>query len=196
MPPGSDERQDSNFHNGHTTFSEKNNLRYLDLVRRYSSIISGQFFGHLHSDSFRIIYDGIGKCFFWSHLFFLSFVCVLFGVLCESVFGISVFAIVRVEYFRWLLRLLDGFLLSNEPECVYVVQQQLRLSLSSIPFAHRDIDVCVGYAHDQYAIGLLYFYVFFFCYVYLSNLFRGKSDTPNWMQGCGFCDNDGGPSAD
>lgn len=62
MPPGSDERQDSNFHNGHTTFSEKNNFRYLELVRRYSSIIAGQFFGHLHSDSFRIIYDATGKC--------------------------------------------------------------------------------------------------------------------------------------
>lgn len=77
MPPGSDERQDSNFHNGHTTFSEKNNLRYLDLVRRYSSIISGQFFGHLHSDSFRIIYDGIGKCSIIGllRLFFFCSVC-------------------------------------------------------------------------------------------------------------------------
>lgn len=47
--------------NGHTTFSEKNNLRYLQLVRKYSSIILGQFFGHLHSDSFRIIYNDNGE---------------------------------------------------------------------------------------------------------------------------------------
>lgn len=61
MPPGSDERQMGAQPNGHTTFSEKNNLRYLQLVRKYSSIILGQFFGHLHSDSFRIIYNDNGK---------------------------------------------------------------------------------------------------------------------------------------
>lgn len=57
MPPGTDERQMGLLPNGHTTFSEKNNLRYLQLVRKYSSIILGQFFGHLHSDSFRIVYN-------------------------------------------------------------------------------------------------------------------------------------------
>lgn len=61
IPPGSDERQVGSLPNGHTTFSEKNNLRYLRLVRKYSTIILGQFFGHLHSDSFRIIYNEIGK---------------------------------------------------------------------------------------------------------------------------------------
>lgn len=61
MPPGSDERQLGIQMNGHTTFSSENNLRYLQLVRKYSSIISGQFFGHLHSDSFRIIYSDNGK---------------------------------------------------------------------------------------------------------------------------------------
>lgn len=57
IPPGSDERQIGEIPNGHTTFSEVNNLRYIRLVRKYSSIIQGQFFGHLHSDSFRIVYD-------------------------------------------------------------------------------------------------------------------------------------------
>lgn len=61
IPPGSDERQVGSQQNGHTTFSEKNNLRYLRLVRKYSNVILGQFFGHLHSDSFRIIYNEIGK---------------------------------------------------------------------------------------------------------------------------------------
>lgn len=61
IPPGSDERQVGSLPNGHTTFSEKNNLRYLRLVRKYSTIILGQFFGHLHSDSFRIIYNEMGK---------------------------------------------------------------------------------------------------------------------------------------
>lgn len=58
MPPGSDERQfGANSNYGHTTYSEKNNEKYLNLIRKYSSIIQGQFFGHLHSDSFRIVYD-------------------------------------------------------------------------------------------------------------------------------------------
>lgn len=61
IPPGSDERQMGGMTNAHLAFSEKNNLRYLRLVRRYSSIIQGQFFGHLHSDSFRILYNEMGK---------------------------------------------------------------------------------------------------------------------------------------
>lgn len=69
MPPGSDERQfGANSNNGHTTYSEKNNLRYLRLIRKYSSIIQGQFFGHLHSDTFRIVYDD-GKVALFSSAF-------------------------------------------------------------------------------------------------------------------------------
>lgn len=52
MAPGSDERQIGIIPNGHTTFSEKNNLRYLRLIRKYSSIIVGQYFAHLHSGEF------------------------------------------------------------------------------------------------------------------------------------------------
>lgn len=63
MAPGSDERQIGLIPNGHTTYSEKNNLRYLRLIRKYASIIQGQFFGHLHSDSFRIVYNDMGKSF-------------------------------------------------------------------------------------------------------------------------------------
>lgn len=74
IPPGSDERQVSSLPNGHTTFSEKNNLRYLRLVRKYSTIILGQFFGHLHSDSFRIIYNESGKVFL-AYLLLLSSFC-------------------------------------------------------------------------------------------------------------------------
>ncbi|XP_075163064.1 cyclic GMP-AMP phosphodiesterase SMPDL3A [Haematobia irritans] len=65
IPPGSDERHIGLQQNGHTTFTESNNIRYLELVRKYASIIQGQFFGHLHSDSFRIIYDGNGKPVSW-----------------------------------------------------------------------------------------------------------------------------------
>uniref|UniRef100_A0A1A9VT22 Uncharacterized protein n=1 Tax=Glossina austeni TaxID=7395 RepID=A0A1A9VT22_GLOAU len=65
IPPGSDERHIGLQQNGHTTFTETNNKRYLELVRKYSSIIQGQFFGHLHSDSFRIIYDDKGKPVSW-----------------------------------------------------------------------------------------------------------------------------------
>lgn len=63
IPPGFDERdQAASLSNGHQFFSQKNNLRYLDLIRKYSSIIQGQFFGHLHSDSFRIVYNDQGEC--------------------------------------------------------------------------------------------------------------------------------------
>lgn len=63
MPPGSDERQfGANSNYGHTTYSEKNNAKYLSLIRKYSSIIQGQFFGHLHSDSFRIVYENGKLC--------------------------------------------------------------------------------------------------------------------------------------
>ncbi|XP_039963693.1 uncharacterized protein LOC120776780 [Bactrocera tryoni] len=65
IPPGSDERLIGLQQNGRTTFTETNNKRYLELVRKYSSIIQGQFFGHLHSDSFRIIYDDNGKPVSW-----------------------------------------------------------------------------------------------------------------------------------
>ncbi|XP_073840990.1 acid sphingomyelinase-like phosphodiesterase 3b [Musca autumnalis] len=68
IPPGSDERHIGLQQNGHTTFTESNNKRYLELVRKYASIIQGQFFGHLHSDSFRIIYDDTGKPVSWMML--------------------------------------------------------------------------------------------------------------------------------
>lgn len=84
IPPGSDERQTTSLPNGHTTFSEKNNLRYLRLVRKYSNIILGQFFGHLHSDSFRIIYNENGE-----YMCAYVNVCVWececrFSVMCQS----------------------------------------------------------------------------------------------------------------
>lgn len=66
MAPGSDERQIGIIPNGHTTFSEKNNLRYLRLIRKYSSIIVGQYFAHLHS----------GELNFNSHFYFLLLLCL------------------------------------------------------------------------------------------------------------------------
>ncbi|KAH8303028.1 hypothetical protein KR044_013397, partial [Drosophila immigrans] len=61
MPPGVDERQLGPQHSGQLIFTERNNKRYLDTVRKYASVIQGQFFGHLHSDTFRLIYDEQGK---------------------------------------------------------------------------------------------------------------------------------------
>ncbi|XP_055608615.1 acid sphingomyelinase-like phosphodiesterase 3b [Uranotaenia lowii] len=66
IPPGSDERHYGHpMPYGHTSFTEKNNARYLRLVKKYSSIIQGQFFGHLHSDSFRVVYSDNGKPVSW-----------------------------------------------------------------------------------------------------------------------------------
>jgi hypothetical protein len=55
MPPGSDERQ-RGFPPAHSVYTDYHNKKYLELVRRYADIIVGQFFGHLHSDTFRVIY--------------------------------------------------------------------------------------------------------------------------------------------
>ncbi|CAG9794964.1 unnamed protein product [Diatraea saccharalis] len=48
--PGSDSRHSYDV-------SSDANARYLRTVRRYARIIAGQFFGHLHADTFRVIYD-------------------------------------------------------------------------------------------------------------------------------------------
>ena len=48
-------------HRGQHWLQEKYNRRYLEFVRRYSDIIVGQFFGHQHSDSFRIFRDKNGE---------------------------------------------------------------------------------------------------------------------------------------
>ena len=55
-PPGVEERE-----GGARVMSTQHNLRYLQLVRQYSDIIAGQFFGHWHSDTFRTIYSDGGK---------------------------------------------------------------------------------------------------------------------------------------
>lgn len=48
--PGSDSRHGYDI-------SADANLKYLRTVRRHARIIAGQFFGHLHADTFRVIYD-------------------------------------------------------------------------------------------------------------------------------------------
>ncbi|XP_032291155.1 acid sphingomyelinase-like phosphodiesterase 3b isoform X2 [Drosophila virilis] len=65
MPPGVDERYVGPQHHGQLIFTERNNRRYLELVRKYASVIQGQFFGHLHSDTFRLIYDDQGTPISW-----------------------------------------------------------------------------------------------------------------------------------
>lgn len=56
MAPGADERTPDAI----PQFQEKFAKQYIKLVRRFSNIIVGQFFGHLHSDTFRVIYDEMG----------------------------------------------------------------------------------------------------------------------------------------
>jgi len=47
---------------------ERFNHRYLEFVRKYSNLIVGQYFGHQHSDSFRIFKDEKGKPISWALL--------------------------------------------------------------------------------------------------------------------------------
>ncbi|XP_011497631.1 PREDICTED: acid sphingomyelinase-like phosphodiesterase 3a [Ceratosolen solmsi marchali] len=51
-PPGVDDREV-----GASGLAEQHNARYLQIVRQYADMIRGQFFGHWHSDTFRIIYN-------------------------------------------------------------------------------------------------------------------------------------------
>ncbi|XP_049951811.1 acid sphingomyelinase-like phosphodiesterase 3a [Schistocerca serialis cubense] len=66
VPPGGDERTSGLVTPpARAVFRERFNARYLELVRRYSSIIVGQFFGHLHADCFRVVYDTSGVPVSW-----------------------------------------------------------------------------------------------------------------------------------
>ncbi|KAG8301555.1 Acid sphingomyelinase-like phosphodiesterase 3b [Homalodisca vitripennis] len=58
MAPGTDERLGNP---PRPVMSPRHNARYLRLVRRYADIITGQFFGHLHSDTFRVVYNEAGR---------------------------------------------------------------------------------------------------------------------------------------
>lgn len=61
IPPGVDERQGGDLPPSQYAYQQRFNRRYLHLVRKYSESIVGQFFGHLHSDTFRIVYSDTGK---------------------------------------------------------------------------------------------------------------------------------------
>ncbi|XP_050428631.1 acid sphingomyelinase-like phosphodiesterase 3a isoform X2 [Adelges cooleyi] len=53
MCPGANERDPDEAPQFHDKYSAK----YLQMIRKYANIIVGQFCGHLHSDTFRIVYD-------------------------------------------------------------------------------------------------------------------------------------------
>ncbi|XP_076241629.1 cyclic GMP-AMP phosphodiesterase SMPDL3A isoform X2 [Calliopsis andreniformis] len=58
--PGVDDRE-----SGAAALSERHNAKYLELIRLYSDIIRGQFFGHWHSDTFRVVYSDTGVPVSW-----------------------------------------------------------------------------------------------------------------------------------
>ncbi|XP_043678182.1 acid sphingomyelinase-like phosphodiesterase 3b isoform X1 [Vespula pensylvanica] len=59
-PPGVDDRE-----SGAATLNERHNAKYLQVVRQNADIIRGQFFGHWHSDTFRVIYSDTGNPVSW-----------------------------------------------------------------------------------------------------------------------------------
>merc|ERR1711974_131469 len=72
-PPGKYERSFQVSTGASTSWSqhwlqERFNHRYLEFVRQYADLIVGQFFGHQHSDSFRIFRDPKGKPISWAML--------------------------------------------------------------------------------------------------------------------------------
>ncbi|XP_057663020.1 acid sphingomyelinase-like phosphodiesterase 3a isoform X2 [Diorhabda carinulata] len=66
VPPGLNERQRGSTASKHFAYLDYHNKRYLDIVRKYAGIIAGQFFGHLHSDTFKVIYSTNGKPISWA----------------------------------------------------------------------------------------------------------------------------------
>ncbi|KAJ3597631.1 hypothetical protein NHX12_001148 [Muraenolepis orangiensis] len=52
VPPGFFEKK-----RGKPWFRPEFNQRYVDMVQRHHAVIQGQFFGHHHTDSFRMFYD-------------------------------------------------------------------------------------------------------------------------------------------
>lgn len=73
-PPGKYERSFQVSKGASTTkwsqhwLQERFNHKYLEFVRKYAHLIVGQFFGHQHSDSFRIFRDVKGKPISWAML--------------------------------------------------------------------------------------------------------------------------------
>ncbi|XP_076630702.1 cyclic GMP-AMP phosphodiesterase SMPDL3A isoform X2 [Colletes latitarsis] len=59
-PPGVDERE-----SGAAALSGRHNAKYLRLVSLNSDIIRGQFFGHWHSDTYRVVYSDTGLPVSW-----------------------------------------------------------------------------------------------------------------------------------
>ncbi|KAG8275990.1 Acid sphingomyelinase-like phosphodiesterase 3b [Homalodisca vitripennis] len=57
IAPGVDERVGSP---PKPSMSSYHNTKFLSLIRKYADIITGQFFGHLHSDTFRLVYSELG----------------------------------------------------------------------------------------------------------------------------------------
>ncbi|EEB18824.1 conserved hypothetical protein [Pediculus humanus corporis] len=68
IPPGVDERQGGGLPPSQFAYQHRFNRKYLQLVRKYSETIVGQFFGHLHSDTFRIVYSDTGVPVSWMFL--------------------------------------------------------------------------------------------------------------------------------
>lgn len=58
IAPGYDERQGAP---ARLSLAEPHNSRYISLISKHAQIITGQFFGHLHSDTFRIVYGASGE---------------------------------------------------------------------------------------------------------------------------------------
>ncbi|XP_078087365.1 acid sphingomyelinase-like phosphodiesterase 3b [Mustelus asterias] len=56
VPPGFFEKK-----RGTHWFQENFNKKYIEIIKKHSQVIAGQFFGHQHRDSFRIFYSNNGS---------------------------------------------------------------------------------------------------------------------------------------
>ena len=61
-PPGKFERDFSSGVGGRHWWADNHNRRYVHFVREFADVIQAQFFGHQHTDSFRVFEDDRGEC--------------------------------------------------------------------------------------------------------------------------------------
>ena len=62
-PPGVFERPTSSYGSGHAWFDHKHNRNFVNMVRRHHKSIVAQFYGHQHTDAFKIFMDSSGELF-------------------------------------------------------------------------------------------------------------------------------------
>lgn len=75
VPPGYFEKK-----RGKPWFRENFNKRYIEIIQKHHGVIQGQFFGHHHTDSFRMFYSNSGSYIFLNVFYsFINGICIFYS---------------------------------------------------------------------------------------------------------------------